>query len=314
MPSVIHLNQRLIALGLGSGPSKKLMEMGFDDHYKRSDPSVFEGVKKKVCFLFMSRSGSTFLMEKLNQTGLVGTVMEHMNAYKMIEGKEKWGVKSTKEYIRKTVETSKTDNGVFAFKGHLEGLAPLAQIGELPDNIKDWTSVTIYRRDIVAQTISLSRAKATGVWHDRGGAKSANVGFPGEATHMKELKRNYNIILRKQGAIERFMLLHGIKPLQLCYEDFCDDQVVPYIRFLITSGSHHRTILMTLQRTEITKSCASQRLNTLQSSSSVDFDHVPRGSQIRAKSGLTQGIVSSVVTMSSIRLVRSLPITPSPNP
>lgn|GEM_PF-5202213 len=223
MPSKTHMNKRLIDLGIESGPARKLMEMTFDDHYKNNDPTVFDGVTKKICFLFMSRSGSTFLVEKLNQTGLMGEILEHMNAYKINEGKKKWGVTSMREYIRKTVKKTKTENGVFAFKCHMDGLAPLAQIGELPDNLHEWKFITIYRRDTIAQTISLARAKATGVWHDRG--KGVKVGMPEEATEMKELKRNYEIILRKQGAIERFMLHHNITPLRLCYEDFASDQV-----------------------------------------------------------------------------------------
>ena len=224
MPTINHLNKRLISLGIEAGTARKQMEMSLNDHFKHGDPSVFDGVTKKICFLFMSRSGSTFLMEKLNQTGLVGTTLEHMNAYKINNGKEKWGIDSIRDYVRKTVETTKTDNGVFSFKGHLDGLVPLAQIGELPDRINEWKFVTIYRRDVVAQTISLARAKATGVWHNRSG-KPKNVGFPDEATYMKELRRNYNIIIRKQAAIERFMLMHSITPLRLCYEDFCENQI-----------------------------------------------------------------------------------------
>lgn len=223
MVSVVHFNNRLIKLGIEPDSAEHIVKSTFDDIYKNHDETIFDGVEKKVCFLFMSRSGSTFLVDKLNETGLMGKILEHFNIYKINDGKKQWGVSSTKEYVRRTIAETTSENGVFAFKGHLDSLTTLAQIGELPDKLDEWKFIIIFRRDIVAQTISLARAKATGVWHTQ--KKNPAVKSSNELISATEYKRNYKIILRKQGAIERFMLINKIEPLRLCYEDFCSDQV-----------------------------------------------------------------------------------------
>lgn len=200
---------------LASGP-KKLRNSG------DSDPAtVFQGVQRKVGMLFTSRSGTTFFVDVLNRTGEFGNIREHMNVYMQDIGVRKWRAKSMGEYLTKSVKRHSSKNGVYGFKGTAEALLPLIQIGELPDNAAQWSWITVRRDDIIAQAISLYRAKSTGVWHDRG-RKSAEPP-PMPPYDFEAIEKQVNLIQRRQGQIERFISHHDLQPLRLVYEDFRHD-------------------------------------------------------------------------------------------
>lgn len=220
---MVHFNNRLIRAGVRAAVAKEYLGKTFPDHEPVVDlDKVFEGVSKKVCTLFMSRVGSTFLSEKLNRTGVLGTSEEMMNAYYVNKVRKENSLTSLEDYLRHCVKTTTTLNGVFSFKCQLDAIIPLIQAGELPDKSRQWSWISIHRRDLIAQAVSLTKAKASGSWHTT--TNTQEEVSPSKVT-LKDIHRNYEIILRKEGANELFFQKNRLKPLRLYYEDFQTEQL-----------------------------------------------------------------------------------------
>lgn len=215
----MSFNSRLIGLGMKAPAVNNFIGKTFENPENPNLEKIFEGVQKKVCLLFMSRVGSTFLCDKLNRTGAAGTIREHMNIYHIKRHCEEHGVKGIDEYLEHIVQTTKTPNGVYAFKAQLDALVPLIQVGEFPDHVKEWEWITIHRKDRVAQAVSLARAKLTGRWHQKVGSDQPETKGPPEIL-FRHVMKNYENILAKEGANELFFRQNNLHPLRLYYEDF----------------------------------------------------------------------------------------------
>lgn len=222
--SSLSFSERVLQIGLApaearkqlAGSPKKLRDIPMD-----TATNAFPGVRHKVGMLFTSRSGTTFFVDVLNRTGQLGEIREHMNTYMQNNGARKWRAKSIGDYVVKSTKRYTTANGVYGFKGTAEALLPLIQLGELPAHAKTWSWITVRRNDIIAQAISLYRAKATGVWHKR--SRDAPGLPPLPPYDFAAIEKQINLIQRRQGQIERFIAHHGLQPLRLVYEEFRDD-------------------------------------------------------------------------------------------
>lgn len=220
--SVQSLSDRILQLGLTPAEAGRLLE-GSPPKLRGvgGDPAtIFAPVRHKVGMLFTSRSGTTFFVDVLNRSGGFGQIREHLNAYRQRTGVKKWKSASMADYLTETVRRYGSADGVFGFKGTVEALLPLAQVGELPEHAHTWSWITVRRRDIIAQAISLFRAKSTGVWHTVG--KLAGKP-PMPPYDFAGIEKQLELIQRKQGQIERFIAHHDLAPLRLVYEDFRDD-------------------------------------------------------------------------------------------
>ncbi|NYE70560.1 Stf0 family sulfotransferase [Microlunatus parietis] len=214
--------ERVLQLGLTPAEASRLLESSPSRlRGTGGDPAaIFAPVRHKVGMLFTSRSGTTFFVDVLNRSGAFGEIREHLNPYRQKTGAKKWKSASMADFVAETVRTYASPEGVFGFKGTVEALLPLAQVGELPDNAVQWSWITVHRRDIVAQAVSLFRAKATGVWHTVG--KLAGKP-PMPPYDYAGIEKQVDLIQRKQGQIERFIAQQDLTPLRLVYEDFKDD-------------------------------------------------------------------------------------------
>ncbi len=216
------LTERILQLGLTPAEAGRLLEASPDRlRGVGGDPAeIFAPARHKVGMLFTSRSGTTFFVDVLNRSGEFGGIREHLNSYRQRTGVKKWKSASMADYLTEAVRRYSSPGGVFGFKGTAEALLPLAQVGELPENAGQWSWITVRRRDIVAQAVSLFRAKATGVWH----AVGKLTGKPPMPPYdYAGIEKQVELIQRKQGQIERFIAHHDLTPLRLVYEDFKDD-------------------------------------------------------------------------------------------
>jgi len=213
---------RVLQLGLTPAEARRLLEASPPRlRGVGGDPAeIFAPARRKVGMLFTSRSGTTFFVDVLNRTGRFGELREHLNPYRQRTGVKKWKVGSMPDYLAETVRRSTSPDGIFGFKGTVEALLPLAQVGELPDRVREWSWITVRRRDVIAQAVSLFRAKSTGVWH----AVGRLAGRPPMPPYdFAGIEKQLELIQRKQGQIERFIAHHDLTPLRLVYEDFKDD-------------------------------------------------------------------------------------------
>lgn len=164
----VQILERALATGLYPKSVEALLQKMPSDFHDESPDRYFGEVRKKVAFIFTSRSGTTFFVDALNRSKRMGRVREHFNPYMVKGGQKKWGTSTMSDYVARAVKENTTANGVFGFKGTVEALLPLVQVNEMPRAVHEWHWVSIRRRDTIAQAVSLYRAKATGVWHDHG--------------------------------------------------------------------------------------------------------------------------------------------------
>lgn len=216
----VEILERALATGLYPKSVETLLREMPSDFHDGDSIQHFRDVKKKVAFIFTSRSGTTFFVDALNRTARMGRIREHFNPYMVRAGQKKWGTSSMNEYVERLVREKTTRNGVFGFKGTVEALLPLVQVGEMPRRAHEWHWITIRRRDTIAQAVSLYRAKATGLWHDHGQHETAP---PVPDYDFTKIFRQHKLILERQAQNERFFGLHDIRPLRLVYEDFSSD-------------------------------------------------------------------------------------------
>jgi LPS sulfotransferase NodH len=216
------LTERILQLGLTPAEATRLIEASPSRlRGAGGDPAaIFAPARHKVGLLFTSRSGTTFFVDVLNRSGQFGEIREHFNPYRQRSGVKNWKSASMADYLTEAVRRYCSPGGVFGFKGTVEALLPLAQVGELPDNATGWSWITVRREDLIAQAVSLFRAKTTGVWHAVGKLTGKPPMPPYDFTG---IEKQLESIQRKQGQIERFIAHYELTPLRLVYEDFKDD-------------------------------------------------------------------------------------------
>jgi LPS sulfotransferase NodH len=110
-----------------------------------------------------------------------------------------------------------TANGCFAMKMHPAHVDRLLQGGSVAAAFFNPVFVRLYRRDLVAQAVSLYRARASDRYHAFVAAER-EVEFDGEA-----IRQCLFELVRSRGRWEVYFARNGIEPLAIAYEDLAAD-------------------------------------------------------------------------------------------
>lgn len=131
-------------------------------------------VRMRYVILSQVRTGGTFLCEALQRSGHAGLPFEYLNpaSVKIIAKRIGAGNAIGLQRLIGALEARRTGaNGVFGIQLHIEQLS-----GSLKslDNIKRWLQrsdriVMLYRRDKLAQAVSLERSLQSTAWHQSAG-------------------------------------------------------------------------------------------------------------------------------------------------
>lgn len=127
-------------------------------------------VRMRYLIVSQARTGGTFLCEALRRSGHAGLPFEYLNpaALKIIVRRIGAGPAIALQRVIGTIEKNRTGaNGVFGMQVHLE---QLSETIKSYDNIKRWLRrndriVMLYRRDKLAQAVSLERSFQSSAWH-----------------------------------------------------------------------------------------------------------------------------------------------------
>ena len=127
-------------------------------------------VRMRYLILSQARTGGTFLCEALQRSGHAGMPFEYLNpaAIRIFAKRIGAGNRIALERLIGALERKRTGaNGVFGMQLHVEQLAN--SIGS-PENRKRWIwrndrIVMLYRRDKLAQAVSLERSFQSSAWH-----------------------------------------------------------------------------------------------------------------------------------------------------
>ena len=164
-----------------------------------------------ICFT--PRSGSSWLMEMLANTGVLGRpgellALEHPFA-------RTTDATGLDEYVA-AIRGTTTANGVFGLKANWAQAAVFARQGLFHSD--DIVYVYLTREDLVMQAISLYRAAATGAWSsgDDQGAP------PFDEPAISEWMRWLQAMMEEW---EQAFQIYGIEPLRLTYEQLEADPV-----------------------------------------------------------------------------------------
>lgn len=142
-------------------------------------------VRMRYLILSQARTGGTFLCEALQRSGHAGMPFEYLNpaAIRMFARRIGAGNKIALQRLIGALERHRTGaNGVFGMQLHVEQLATLIGTQE---SRKRWIwrndrIVMLYRRDKLAQAVSLERSLQSSAWHRTAGETGER--YPAEWT------------------------------------------------------------------------------------------------------------------------------------
>jgi LPS sulfotransferase NodH len=188
----------------------KSLEVWLAGYPERDPPRI------SIMLAAEERSGSEYLCQLMGATRRLGRPSEYLNTY--------WMRRFVPDYpeavdaqlaIAHRVGT--TANGCFAMKTHPAHVDRLLQGGSVAVAFPNPVFVRLYRRDLVAQAVSLYRARASDRYHAFVAA-GREVGFDGEA-----IRQCLFELVRSRGRCEVYFARNGIEPLAIAYEDLAAD-------------------------------------------------------------------------------------------
>lgn len=186
------------------------------------------GVRARYVLCLTPRSGSTWLSHLLASTGLCGRPAEFFNDDMIATRNRPIGAASFPEYFDAIVRSSTTAS-TFGFAIDFYRMRWLAEIVDLEAVFlaPGTRFVALFRRDRLAQAISILLAIESGVWHRlRDGSPFGPDAQPiaGPPRPVDDLGDGpvwgwaVNLALH-EGRWERFFERHGVSPLRMSYED-----------------------------------------------------------------------------------------------
>jgi LPS sulfotransferase NodH len=186
------------------------------DAYQSSAP--WPELRGCLGILFTSRSGSTFLARELEKRFTIGTVRESFNLPALRSRTRNTQLKTPAAAARYSIVQLQED-GWFGFKAGGPGLLVAERCGFVAHYLSRTVFILLLRRDIVAQAVSLAKAKSTTIYHSlQHGTKKpepAIYSFEAIARAVRDIVRGITRIADYARMTERpYRKAH--------YEDFAD--------------------------------------------------------------------------------------------
>lgn len=180
------------------------------------------------------RSGSNLLCELAIQTGRLGIPDENLGkAPVMREFAERHGLlrASSIEIVRRFIETTQTQNGVFGFKAHLAYFEALRREVSISEVLPQLKHIYLDRRDNLMQAISLTRAIVTRHWSTLHSSTNAKPSYSADG-----ICASLRSLLADKAQWETYFALAGVSPLRILYEDLVEDPNREFSRISETFG------------------------------------------------------------------------------
>lgn len=182
-----------------------------------------------------ARSGSSLLCSLLGDTGVAGYPGEYFTPPNYAKARRDWDLNSApfSEYLRKTIETCTTPNGVFGTKVFVSNVSQ-PRFRELPEyaeqDLKSWELMSaifpnlhyiwITRRNKIRQAVSYWRAKQTAVWEIQDGAERRPKQEP--VYDFEQIQWHLEEAILEESRWQDYYKLTGVQPLTIVYEDFVE--------------------------------------------------------------------------------------------
>ncbi len=162
------------------------------------------------------RTGSEYLCQLIGATGRLGRPSEYLNTYWMrrfiADYPDDVGAQMTIAHRAGT-----TANRCFAMKAHAVHMDRLLTGGSVTAAFPDPVFVRLHRRDVVAQAVSLYRARYSNRYHAHVVAER-EIEFDGEAIRQALIE-----LVRAKARWQVYLARNAIAPLTIAYEDLAAD-------------------------------------------------------------------------------------------
>jgi LPS sulfotransferase NodH len=162
------------------------------------------------------RTGSEWLCQLLGATGRLGRPSEYLNGPWMRRFLPDYP-EDVRAQIAVAWRVGTTANRCFSLKLHPWHVGRLLQGGTLSNTCPAPFFVRLSRRDLLAQAISLCKARQTGSFHSHVIAKRDAV-FDAD-----EIERLLGELALNRANWDMYFARTGIRPLSLSYEELCGD-------------------------------------------------------------------------------------------
>jgi len=176
--------------------------------------------RRGVCICITPRSGSTALSTLISETSkakgrFLGYPAEFFNLGDNVLGARArhYGCQSFDEYVSKVLVESTDEGETFAVKGDFSQLFPVLSSASFQRFAGQTTYVYLYRRDVVAQAVSLARAHKHGVWNSSNGFQAS---FDLDET---DIANWATLIVSMEAAWTLWFSINRIEPIRIAYED-----------------------------------------------------------------------------------------------
>jgi LPS sulfotransferase NodH len=205
------------------------------DAYRSSAP--WPELRGCLGILFTSRSGSTFLSRELEKRFAIGTVRESFNLPVLGALTRNTQLKTPAAAARYSIAQLQED-GWFGFKAGGPGLLVAERCGFVAHYLSRTVFILLLRRDIVAQAVSLAKAKSTTIYHSlqRGRKKPEPAIYSSEA-----IARAVQDIVRGSNRILQYVRMTERPFRKVYYEDFADGNFATIDRICGELGAPART-------------------------------------------------------------------------
>lgn len=171
---------------------------------------ALEGV---LCILFTSRSGSTFLAEEIGRRYAIGKIRESFNLPIVKEGGD-----TPAEGMRALVDRFR-EGPWFGAKAGRPGLVIAERCGFFDEYLGRTSFILLLRRDLVAQSVSMLKAKVTSRFHfaqaEKNAARSEDYSYD-------RIAKGVNIYSRGVGRIIAYARATRRPFRTIAYEDFAN--------------------------------------------------------------------------------------------
>jgi LPS sulfotransferase NodH len=185
--------------------------------------------KSQLYLIFLvARSGSTWLMELAENSGVLGTPQEWFNEGWIHTEELALGCRPPKvvgtcdveRYIERTVKDYQSPYGAMGAQLSIYQAQCLCEMLEDPAHAaRSFTPFYLRRRDIVTQAISLYRSVRSGLFHSYQSNPDLRSRFDLVAYDSEAIMQWCEHLVANELAFEKMFSNHGIRPSRFTYED-----------------------------------------------------------------------------------------------
>jgi LPS sulfotransferase NodH len=196
---------------------------------QRADATSVPRATQRILILFTPRTGSSRLAHLMKTSGTLGDPGEVFNPLFVTRVADRYSVNQFSDYIDALLRY-RVSNSVFSCKAtysHIVGFFGSSK--SFFKEIKPTHIIWLYRRDIVAQAISLARLNQTGVAHsiDKNTKAVIEAGEEFKYQRLTILKCLLSIVTMEIRSVV-MLKWHKVMPLSMTYEECteCDPSVI----------------------------------------------------------------------------------------